>query len=89
MHHGAPGDHLRPATDAVAPEHGPATADRTVPNALQSKALPAMVPAAIAKNPPPIIREAIPSSTNTWESVTAAKYADLIKEIRQARGNAQ
>jgi len=89
MHHGALGDHLGPATNAVAPEHSPATADRAVPTALQSNALPAMGPAAIAKNVPGMSRETIPSSTNTWESVTAARYADLIKEIRQARGNTQ
>ena len=89
INHGALGDHLGPATNAVAPEHSPATADRAVPTVLQSNALPTMVPVAIAKKLPPMSRETIPSSTNTWESVTAARYADLIKEIRQARGNAQ
>jgi hypothetical protein len=89
MHHGAMGDHLRPATDALAPEHSPATTDRPVPTALQSNALPVLGPAAIAKNVTGMSHETIPNSTNTWESVTAARYADLIKEIRQARGNAQ
>lgn len=89
MHHGALGDHLRPAVGAETAANTPVTADRVVPTALQSNALPAMIPAAIAKNLPPMSRETIPSSANTWESVTAARYADLIKEIRQARGNAQ
>jgi hypothetical protein len=82
MHHGALGDHLRPAVGAETAANTPVTADRVVPTALQSNALPAMIPAAMS-------RETIPSSANTWESVTAARYADLIKEIRQARGNAQ
>ena len=89
MHHGALGDHLGLATNAVAPEHSPATTDQAVPIALQSNALPAIGPAAIAKNVLGMSHETIPNSTNTWESVTAARYADLIKEIRQARGNAQ
>ena len=29
------------------------------------------------------------ATTNTWERVTAGQYADLIKEIRDARGNVQ
>jgi hypothetical protein len=40
--------------------------------------------AATVTNAPPLS-----ATTNTWERVTAGQYADLIKEIRNARGNAQ
>jgi hypothetical protein len=89
INHGALGDHLRPAIDAIAPEHTHATADRAMPTVLQSNALPTIGTAAITKNVPAMSQEAIPISTNTWESATAEKYADLIKHIREARGNAQ
>lgn len=29
------------------------------------------------------------AATNSWERATAGKYADLLQEIRNARGNAQ
>jgi len=82
-------EYFRPAVGAETNANTPVTTNRVVPASVQNNALSAIAPAVIANNVPAGSREANPVSTNTWESVAAGRYADLIKEIRQARGNAQ
>ena len=82
-------EYFRPAVGVETNANTPDTTNRAASASRQTNGPPAIGPSVNAKNVPAVSHEVNHVSTNTWESVAAGRYADLIKEIRQARGNAQ
>ncbi len=77
-------DAARTVTSQAVPEHGASPTDRGEAPTPPIIAQPIGSNAIVVTSPAPL-----PAATNAWERLTAGRYADLIKEIRNARGNPQ
>lgn len=82
-------DAARPAISHAIPEPSATPADRGLMTPFQVTA-PPMIATPVGSNATAVTNTVMVSAgTNSWQRVTAGRYADLIREIRSARGDAQ